>query len=73
KITGADVSFEVVLTTPACPLKGQIEHDCRLALGAVAGIGQVAIRWGANVAALRGATDRSGIPGVKNIVAVGSG
>lgn len=73
KIDGANVSFEVVLTTPACPLKGQIEHDCRLALGAVAGIGQVAIRWGANVAAPRGATDRSGIPGVKNIVAVASG
>jgi ATP-binding protein involved in chromosome partitioning len=73
KIDGSKVSFQVVLTTPACPLKSQIEHDCRLALEPVPGIGQVTITWGANVAAPRGVTDRSGIPGVKNILAVASG
>lgn len=73
RIEGSNVSFEVVLTTPACPLKGQIEHDCRLALAAIPGIGQIALRWGANVAAPRGVMDRGGIPGVKNTVAVASG
>ena len=73
KIDDSNVSFEVVLTTPACPLKSQIERECREALAAVPGIGQVTITWGANVAAPRGIPDRSGIPGVKNIVAVASG
>ena len=34
RIDGTDVSFEVVLTTPACPLRSQIERDCREALAA---------------------------------------
>jgi ATP-binding protein involved in chromosome partitioning len=73
KIDGADVSFEVVLTTPACPLKGRIEQDCREALGRIPGIGRVEIRMGARVAASRTMTDPAGIPGVKNIIAVASG
>jgi len=73
RIDGSNVSFEVVLTTPACPLKSQIERECREALVGVPEIGQVTIKMGANVAAPRGIMDRGGIPGVKNIVAVASG
>ena len=29
RVEGANVSFEVVLTTPACPLRTQIERECR--------------------------------------------
>ncbi len=29
RVEGSDVSFEVVLTTPACPLRARIEQDCR--------------------------------------------
>ncbi|MES2486137.1 MAG: iron-sulfur cluster assembly protein, partial [Bacteroidota bacterium] len=32
-IEGNRLSFSVVLTTPACPLKALIEHACRNAIG----------------------------------------
>jgi ATP-binding protein involved in chromosome partitioning len=72
-VEGADVSFEVELTTPACPLKSRIEKDCREALGRIPGIGAVRLSFGARVAASRGMTTPNGIPGVKNIIAVASG
>lgn len=49
KIDGRDVSFTIMLTTPACPLKGKMENDSRAALTAVDGIGSVSINWDANV------------------------
>jgi ATP-binding protein involved in chromosome partitioning len=72
-IDGSNVSFEVVMTTPACPLKSQIERECREALARLPGIGQVSLRMGSNVVASRGMTGPGGIPGVKNVVAVASG
>jgi len=73
RIQGADVSFEVVLTTPACPLKSQIERECREALARVPGLARVDIRMGANVAAARPMPGPGGIPGVKNTIAIASG
>ena len=49
KLEGNDVSFTIMLTTPACPLKGTMEADSRAALAKVDGIGQVTINWDANV------------------------
>jgi ATP-binding protein involved in chromosome partitioning len=73
RVEGANVSFEVVLTTPACPLKTQIERECRAALASIPGIGAINIRMGAKVAAARPAAGPAGIPGVKNTIAVASG
>ena len=73
QINGPDISFEVVLTTPACPLKDRIEHDCREALAKVPGIGRIEVRMGAKVAAARAMAGPGGIPGVKNSIAVASG
>jgi ATP-binding protein involved in chromosome partitioning len=73
RIDGSDVSFEVALTTPACPLKSQIERECREALAELPGIGRVVIRMGWNVVASRGMNQPGGIPGVKNVIAVASG
>jgi ATP-binding protein involved in chromosome partitioning len=73
RVEGANVSFEVVLTTPACPLKTQIERECRDALGRIPGIGRIDIRMGAKVAAARPTAGPGGIPGVKNIIAIASG
>ncbi len=73
RVEGSDVSFEVVLTTPACPLKSRIEQDCRAALDKIPGIGGIRLKFGARVAPARGMTSPNGIPGVKNIVAVASG
>ena len=49
QIEGADVRFTIMLTTPACPLKGKMEQDSRAALAQVEGIGQVTVDWDANV------------------------
>ncbi len=49
KITGNDVEFQIMLTTPACPLKGKMEGDSRAALTAVPDIGSITIKWGSNV------------------------
>ncbi len=73
RIDGSRVSFEIVLTTPACPLKDQIERECREVLAKVPGIGEVSIKMGWNVVAARGMAESGGIPGVKNSVAVASG
>ncbi|MBI2162886.1 MAG: Mrp/NBP35 family ATP-binding protein [candidate division NC10 bacterium] len=72
-VDGSDVSFEVVLTTPACPLKDRIERECREALAKLEGIGQVAVRMGWNVVTSRGMLERGGIPGIKNSIAIASG
>lgn len=49
KIEGDKVEFTIMLTTPACPLKGKMENDSRAALAAVNGIGEIKINWDANV------------------------
>ena len=72
-VEGATASFRLVLTTPACPLREQIDVDVRAALDAVPGIDKVEIEWDAEV---RGQASREGGPepvtGVKNLIAVAS-
>ncbi len=50
-IEGSNISFTVVLTTPACPLKSQIERQAREAVLAVEGVKAVHIKMDANVPA----------------------
>lgn len=66
------VSFTVVLTTPACPLKEMIRQDCEQAVRKVVGEKvPVHITMTSSVTTLR---DNSPLlPGVKNIVAIASG
>jgi ATP-binding protein involved in chromosome partitioning len=73
-VEGADVAFTVDLTTPACPLKEQIESDCRAAVSAIPGVGKIEITMTATVRAQqqRG-VERIPMPGVKNVIAVASG
>jgi ATP-binding protein involved in chromosome partitioning len=73
RITGNDVSLTIMLTTPACPLKGQMEADARRALAAVPGIGAVAIKWDANVPADARISGRVSNLHVRATVAVASG
>jgi ATP-binding protein involved in chromosome partitioning len=72
-VEGGRVSFELVLTTPACPLRERIDADVRAALDGVPGIAELKIEWGAEV---RAQAAREGGPkpvaGVKNIIAVAS-
>lgn len=67
------VALTVNLTTPACPLKGQIEREVREALTQRLGARwQIQITMSANVRG-KGITEKGDIPGVKNVIAVGSG
>ncbi|MBX7234538.1 MAG: Mrp/NBP35 family ATP-binding protein [Caldilineales bacterium] len=72
QISNGNVGLTVVLTTPACPLKGQIESDVRNAVMKVAGVQQVNVRFDANVRADNRITGRLNLP-IRNIIAVASG
>lgn len=72
RVDGSAVAFTIELTTPACPLKDEIEADVRRALAPL-GVERIDIAWGATV---RRASPRAAeqlVPGVKNIIAVASG
>lgn len=49
KIDGGRVQFTIMLTTPACPMKAQMERDCRAALADLAGIQELIIKFEADV------------------------
>jgi ATP-binding protein involved in chromosome partitioning len=73
KITGSTVSLMVNLTTPACPLKAQIERDVRTALERrLGGDWSLQITMGAEVRG-KGISESGDIAGIKNVIAVGSG
>lgn len=74
-VKGRDVSMEVVLTTPACPLKDRISEDIRLAIrGSLPEAGEIQIRFGADVKGSRPmGMETNRLPTVKNVIAVGSG
>ncbi len=71
EIDGNKISFSVVLTTPACPLKELIKNNCEKAIRTHLGANvQIFIFMTSNVTSIRqGAI----LPGVKNIIAVASG
>lgn len=72
-VTVADrtVRLMLELTTPACPMKDQIQSDVDRALKSLAGVESVEIEWSAQVRSSRPAS--GALPQVKNIVAVGAG
>lgn len=72
KIEGADLSFTIVLTTPACPLKGKMEGDSRAALAQLKGLKNITINWGSNVPKDRRIGNQIGQE-FRNTIAVSSG
>jgi ATP-binding protein involved in chromosome partitioning len=75
EVSGAgvgDVRFSIVLTTPACPLKDEIEQNARSAVRAL-GAGSVEIAWESQVRRSMPAQPQQLVPGVKNVIAVASG
>ncbi|MBA2494008.1 MAG: Mrp/NBP35 family ATP-binding protein [Acidobacteria bacterium] len=73
EIKGGDVSFRIVLTTPACPVKEQMEAQAYELVGALEGIGNVRVTMDAEVPKGRGVANNMTLPNVKNIIAVSSG
>lgn len=67
------VSFNLVLTTPACPLREFIVDDCRRAIKQLPGVKEVLVDVSAETPQQKPLPDRTGIAGVKNILAVSSG
>ena len=73
EINGGDVSFRIVLTTPACPVKEQFETDAKQLVGSIEGVENVKVIMDAEVPKGRGLANNVTIDGVKNIIAVSSG
>ncbi|HEV8160725.1 MAG TPA: Mrp/NBP35 family ATP-binding protein [Pyrinomonadaceae bacterium] len=72
-INDGDVSFRIVLTTPACPVKEAFEEEARKLVGAIEGVETVNVTMDADVPKGRGVANNVAIPGVRNIIAVSSG
>lgn len=72
-IEGGDVSFRIVLTTPACPVKEQMETEAHTIVFGLDGVTSVKVTMDAEVPQGRGIANNVAIPGVKNIIAVSSG
>ena len=73
KIDGGDVSFRIVLTTPACPVKEEMEGMAREFVRVLPGVTNVNVTMDAEVPQGRGIANNVAVPGVKNIIAVSSG
>ncbi len=73
KIEGSEVSFRIVLTTPACPVKEEMESAAKELVGALPGVTSVNVTMDAEVPKGRGLGDKVTMPGVRNIIAVSSG
>jgi ATP-binding protein involved in chromosome partitioning len=72
EVKGDTVSFTILLTTPACPLRGRIESEARQAVMTVAGVKTVQVRMDANVPSDGRPRGLLQLP-VRNVVAVASG
>ncbi|MBF2079549.1 MAG: Mrp/NBP35 family ATP-binding protein [Synechococcales cyanobacterium T60_A2020_003] len=72
-VTDGNVSFTLVLTTPACPLREFIVDDCKKAVQSLPGVQQVSVEVTAETPSQKSLPDRQGVTGIKNIIAVSSG
>ncbi|HJQ31720.1 MAG TPA: Mrp/NBP35 family ATP-binding protein [Pyrinomonadaceae bacterium] len=73
KIEGGAVSFRVVLTTPACPVREQLQEQSRAVVAQLPGVTSVSVTMDAEVPKGRGFGEKLTVEGVRNIVAVSSG
>jgi len=72
KVEAGIVSFTIVLTTPACPLRSQIEQEARQAVAQLAGVTDVKIKMDANVPSDGRTRGLLSLP-IRNAIAVASG
>ncbi|HET7472458.1 MAG TPA: Mrp/NBP35 family ATP-binding protein [Candidatus Limnocylindrales bacterium] len=71
-IEGSRVAFTIELTTPACPLKDEIETNARRVIHDL-GATDVEVTWGAMVRRAAPRQAEQLLPNVKNVIAVASG
>jgi ATP-binding protein involved in chromosome partitioning len=72
-IKDGNVSFTLVLTTPACPLREFIREDCEKAVKKLDGVESVSIEITAETPQQKPLPDRQSVNEVKNIIAISSG
>ena len=73
-VEAGKVSFTLVLTTSACPVKAEIEESCRRAVSGIPGVTEVHLATTSRVRKPRDpSADRRALPGVGHVIAVGSG
>ena len=72
EVKNGAANFTIVLTTPACPLRGVMERDAKAALAQVPGLTAVNIKWDAKVTPNARFAGQLQMP-ARNVVAVASG
>jgi len=72
-VAGSTISFTLVLTTSACPLKKELEDGARSAVMAIEGVEEVNIKVTSDVPQAKKIPDKTPIAGIKNTIAVASG
>jgi len=70
EVTDGKVSFTLNLTTPACPLRDEIQNRARAAVEALDGVKEIDIKMDAKVPVGQGKSEHKNI---KNVIAVASG
>lgn len=73
KILDGDVSFDIDLTTPACPVRDQMDAAARQFVGALPGVKAVKTRITSNTRGFGLTNLGENLKGVRNIVAIASG
>jgi ATP-binding protein involved in chromosome partitioning len=71
-IKAGEVNFTIILTTPACPLRGRIEREAREAVAELPGVTSVKIKMESNVPNDGRARGLLQLP-IRNAIAVASG
>jgi ATP-binding protein involved in chromosome partitioning len=75
-VDGSSVSFEIELTTPACPVKAEFEKTARERVLGLDGVSEVRVTMTSNTrgrATVAGEPAGDALPGIANVVAVASG
>jgi ATP-binding protein involved in chromosome partitioning len=72
-IDGSKVSFTLVLTTPACPLREFIVQDCQKAVKQLPGVETVEVAVTAETPQQKALPNQQSVFGTKNIIAISSG
>lgn len=72
-IKDGEVTFTIVLTTPACPLKSKLEKDSKDAVLKLPGAKTVKVKFDSSVVPFKKISAEDLIPQVKNTIAVASG
>ena len=73
QVDNGNVSFTLVLTTPACPLREFIVEDCEKAVKTLDGVQSVSVEVTAETPQQKPLPDRQTVNNVKNILAISSG